>query len=130
MRDTLVELVTDQTAALSAAIEVGDLMEEADGGDPEKTRLLRVLTPMLKGYLADRARIVATEAMEVRGGNGYIEDWPNGRILRDVYVHAIWEGSGNIMALDVLRALSKGTGPAYFDEVEPAHRAGPRRPRR
>ncbi len=118
MRDTLAELVTDQTAALSAAIEVGDLMEKADAGDAEKDRLLRVLTPMLKGYLADRARVVATEAMEVRGGNGYIEDWPNGRLLRDVYVHAIWEGSGNIMALDVLRALSKGSGPAYFDEVE------------
>ncbi|MFN2466120.1 MAG: acyl-CoA dehydrogenase family protein [Candidatus Dormibacteria bacterium] len=118
MRDTLAELVTDQTAALSAAIEVGDLMEKADHGDAEKSRLLRVLTPMLKGYLADRARVVATEAMEVRGGNGYIEDWPNGRMLRDVYVHAIWEGSGNIMALDVMRALSKGAGPAYFDEVD------------
>ena len=118
MRDTLADMVTDQTAALSAAIEVGDLMEQADRGDAEKSRLLRVLTPMLKGYLADRARVIATEAMEVRGGNGYIEDWPNGRILRDVYVHAIWEGSGNIMALDVLRALAKGAGPAYFDEVD------------
>ena len=118
MRDTLAGLVTDQTAALSAAIEVGNIAERAGAGDPEQERLLRMLTPMLKGYLADRARIVATEAMEVRGGNGYIEDWPNGRILRDVYVHAIWEGSGNIMALDVLRALSKGYGPAYFDEVE------------
>lgn len=118
MRDTLAELVTDQTAALSAAMEVANIAERAEAGDPEQNRLLRMLTPMLKGYLADRARTVATEAMEVRGGNGYIEDWPNGRILRDVYVHAIWEGSGNIMALDVLRALSKGHGPAYFDEVE------------
>ena len=118
MRDTLVELVTDATATLSAGIEVSQLMEKADGGDAQSDRLLRMLTPMLKGYAAERARIVATEAMEVRGGNGYIEDWPNGRILRDVYVHAIWEGSGNIMALDVLRALGKGHGPAYFDEVE------------
>ena len=118
MRDTLVELVVDATATLSAGIEVSQLMEGADRGDAQCERLLRVLTPMLKGYAADRARVVATEAMEVRGGNGYIEDWPNGRILRDVYVHAIWEGSGNIMALDVLRALSKGNGPAYFDEVE------------
>ena len=118
MRDTLAELVTDQTGALSAAIELSELMEKADAGDAEKDRLLRVLTPMLKGYLASRARTVATEAMEVRGGNGYIEDWPNGRILRDVYVHAIWEGSGNIMALDLLRALNKGCGPAYFDEIE------------
>jgi hypothetical protein len=113
-----VELVTDAVATLSAGIEVTRLMEKADGGDNQSDRLLRMLTPMLKGYSAERARTVATEAMEVRGGNGYIEDWPNGRILRDVYVHAIWEGSGNIMALDVLRALSKGYGPAYFDEVE------------
>jgi hypothetical protein len=118
MRDTLVELVTDAVATLSAGIEVSEMMEKADRGDSQADRLLRMLTPMLKGYSAERARVVATEAMEVRGGNGYIEDWPNGRILRDVYVHAIWEGSGNIMALDVLRALSKGYGPAYFDEVE------------
>jgi hypothetical protein len=93
-------------------------LERADAGDTEAERLLRILTPMLKGYAAERARVVATEAMEVRGGNGYIEDWPNGRLLRDVYVHAIWEGSGNIMALDVLRAISRGAAPAYFDEVD------------
>jgi alkylation response protein AidB-like acyl-CoA dehydrogenase len=132
MRDTLVELIADQTATLSAGIEVAGMMEQSDDGDAEKARVLRMLTPMLKGWAADRARSVATEAMEVRGGNGYIEDWPNGRMLRDVYVHAIWEGSGNIMALDVLRALAKGNGPAYFDEVERlcevAHGAGPSGP--
>ncbi|MHB8507547.1 MAG: acyl-CoA dehydrogenase family protein, partial [Candidatus Dormibacteria bacterium] len=118
MRDSLLDLVTDSIGSLSAAMEVSAVLDRADRGDPEQERLLRMLTPMLKGYSAERARVVATEAMEVRGGNGYIEDWPNGRILRDVYVHAIWEGSGNIMALDVLRALAHGAGPAYFDEVE------------
>lgn len=121
MRDTLAEMVTDSTAILSAAMEISAVLDRADGGDAESERLLRMLTPMLKGYATERARIVATEAMEVRGGNGYIEDWPNGRILRDVYVHAIWEGSGNIMALDVLRALAHGAGPAYFDELERLH---------
>jgi alkylation response protein AidB-like acyl-CoA dehydrogenase len=118
MRDSLVELVTDHTACLSAGIAIAEVVLRADRGDAEADRLARILTPMLKGYAAERARIVTTEAMEVRGGNGYIEDWPNARALRDVYVHAIWEGSGNIMALDVLRALAHGTGPAYFDEVE------------
>lgn len=118
MRDTLVELVTDATATLSAGMAIAETLERADAGDAEADRLLRILTPMLKGYAAERARVVATEAMEVRGGNGYIEDWPNGRLLRDVYVHAIWEGSGNIMALDVLRAISRGAAPAYFDEVD------------
>ena len=118
MRDTLAEMVTDSVATLSAGLEIAAMLERADQGDAQADRTLRILTPMLKGYATERARIVATEAMEVRGGNGYIEDWPNGRILRDVYVHAIWEGSGNIMALDVLRALAHGSGPAYFDEVE------------
>ncbi len=66
----------------------------------------------------ERARISATEAMEVRGGNGYIEDWPEPRILRDVYVHAIWEGSGNVIALDVLRAIEQGALPGYLGDTE------------
>ena len=118
MRDTLVELVTDATATLSAGIEVSQLMENADGGDAQSERLLRMLTPMLKGYAADRARVVATEAMEVRGGNGYIEDWPNGRLLRDVYVHAIWEGPGTSWRWTCCGPSARATGPAYFDEVE------------
>jgi acyl-CoA dehydrogenase len=66
----------------------------------------------------ERAVICAREAMEVRGGNGFIEDWPNARMLRDVSVHAIWEGPGNIMALDVLRALAHGAGPDFLADVE------------
>jgi len=118
MRDSLVELVTDYVATLSAGIEIANIVERADKGDAETDRLARILTPVLKGYAADQARMTTTQAMEARGGNGYIEDWPNGRVLRDVYVHAIWEGSGNIIALDMLRALAHGAGPAYFDEVE------------
>jgi alkylation response protein AidB-like acyl-CoA dehydrogenase len=118
MRDSLVELVTDYVATLSAGIEIASVVERADRGDAEADRLARILTPVLKGYAADQARMSTTQAMEARGGNGYIEDWPNGRVLRDVYVHAIWEGSGNIIALDMLRALAHGAGPAYFGEVE------------
>jgi hypothetical protein len=66
----------------------------------------------------ERARVSATEAMEVRGGNGYIEDWPEPRILRDVYVHAIWEGSGNVIALDVLRAIEHGGLPGFIGDTE------------
>jgi hypothetical protein len=56
--------------------------------------------------------------MEVRGGNGFIEDWPDARILRDVYVHAIWEGSGNVIALDVQRAIEHGALPGYLGDTE------------
>jgi hypothetical protein len=56
--------------------------------------------------------------MEVRGGNGAIEDWPNSRMLRDGYIHAIWEGTGNIQALDVLRAVGRGALPDWMADVE------------
>jgi hypothetical protein len=56
--------------------------------------------------------------MEVRGGNGFIEDWPDARLLRDVYVHAIWEGSGNVIALDVQRAIEHGALPGYLGDTE------------
>ena len=56
-------------------------------------------------HVSDQARRVVEQGMEVRGGNGYIEEWPNARLLRDVEVQAIWEGTGNISALDVGRAI-------------------------
>lgn len=118
MRDTLAELVVDSTAGLTAALWVASLAEKADAGDEATQDLMRLLTPLFKGYGSERARVCATEAMEVRGGNGAIEDWPNSRILRDTYIHAIWEGPGNIMALDVLRAIAHGAAPAWLAGVE------------
>jgi acyl-CoA dehydrogenase len=123
MRDTLAELVVDSTAALSALIGLSELVDAGDRGDREAEGALRLLTPLCKAHLTERARITATEAMEVRGGNGYIEDWPEPRILRDVYVHAIWEGSSNVIALDVLRAISHGAAPGFLRDLE--RRAGP-----
>jgi hypothetical protein len=61
--------------------------------------------PLAKYHVSDEARRLVAEGMEVRGGNSYIEDWPNARLLRDVQVQSIWEGTGNISALDVGRAL-------------------------
>jgi alkylation response protein AidB-like acyl-CoA dehydrogenase len=118
MRDTLAELVVDSVAGLTAAMGVAELLDGADHGGAEATAALRLLTPLFKMHGTERARIAATEAMEVRGGNGYIEDWPEPRILRDVYVHAIWEGSGNVIALDVLRAIEHGALPGYVGDTE------------
>ncbi|MFL4476593.1 acyl-CoA dehydrogenase family protein, partial [Paeniglutamicibacter sp. MACA_103] len=67
--------------------------------------LIRVLTPIAKHYICKKARWVTGEAMEIRGGNGYIEDWPNSRLLRDSHLGSIWEGSSNVIALDVLRCM-------------------------
>jgi acyl-CoA dehydrogenase len=118
MRDTLAELVTDSTASLTALIGLSELIDAADGGGQEAEDALRLLTPLCKAHLTERARITATEAMEVRGGNGYIEDWPEPRLLRDVYVHAIWEGSSNVIALDVMRAIAHGAAPGFLSDLE------------
>jgi alkylation response protein AidB-like acyl-CoA dehydrogenase len=118
MRDQLAEMVVDSVAGLTAAMGVAELLDKADGGDSQAAGALRLLTPLFKMYGTERARVSATEAMEVRGGNGFIEDWPESRLLRDVYVHAIWEGAGNVIALDVLRAIEHGALPAYLGETE------------
>ena len=118
MRDQLVELVVDNVASLTAAVGVAETLERADSGDTTAAGALRLLTPVLKLQGTERARVCATEAMEVRGGNGFIEDWPEPRLLRDVYVHAIWEGTGNVIALDVLRALEHGALPGFVADTE------------
>jgi acyl-CoA dehydrogenase len=118
MRDTLAELVVDSTAGLTAALAVADALDRTDAGEPGWDGTLRLLTPLLKMHGTERSVQMVREAMEVRGGNGFIEDWPNARLLRDVSVHAIWEGPGNIMALDVLRALAHGAGPDFLADLE------------
>lgn len=118
MRDQLVELVVDSVAGLTAAMGVADTLERADGGDATAAGAVRLLTPVFKLHGTERARVCATEAMEVRGGNGFIEDWPEPRMLRDVYVHAIWEGTGNVIALDVMRALEHGALPGFVADTE------------
>jgi len=118
MRDTLAELVVDSVAGLTAAMGVAELSDQADSGDREAAAALRLLTPLFKMHGTERARVCATEGMEVRGGNGFIEDWPEARLLRDVYVHAIWEGSGNVIALDVQRAIEHGALPGFLGDSE------------
>lgn len=63
------------------------------------------MTPLAKGWITARARTVTAEAMNVRGGNGYVEEWVNARLLRDSHLGAIWEGTTGIVALDVQRAI-------------------------
>jgi alkylation response protein AidB-like acyl-CoA dehydrogenase len=118
MRDQLAELVVDSVAGITAAMGVADTLERADNGDTTAAGALRLLTPLFKLQGTERARVCATEAMEVRGGNGFIEDWPEPRMLRDVYVHAIWEGTGNVIALDVMRALDHGALPGFVADAE------------
>ncbi|WP_051342588.1 acyl-CoA dehydrogenase family protein [Pseudonocardia spinosispora] len=105
MRRTLLGLQLDTEAALGVVLEIGDQLEKGDGGDERARVLARVLTPMAKYTVCKRGRWVTAEAMEVRGGNGYIEDWINPRLVRDAHLGSIWEGASNVVALDVLRCM-------------------------
>ena len=73
------------------------------------------MTPVVKYWVCKIAPALLYEAMECLGGNGYVEEAPLARYYREAPVNAIWEGSGNVMALDVLRVLARA--PALFDEV-------------
>jgi len=107
MRSTLLEMLLDVEAAASVVLNAAVMFDAWDAGSAEAGRLLRIVTPVAKAWITARARVVAGEAMNVRGGNGYVEEWVNARLLRDAYLGAIWEGSTNVVALDVQRAIVK-----------------------
>ena len=108
LRRQLMKLMVPTEQALSMSFLAADLMGKADQGSKEAVSALRLVTPLLK-FRACRDNIpVATGAMEVRGGTGYIEEWVNARLVRDAHVGVLWEGTSNINALDaILRAVGK-----------------------
>jgi putative acyl-CoA dehydrogenase len=93
-----------------------------DSGAESEIALRRALTSAAKFWVCKRGCELAAEAMEVLGGNGYTEELPLARIAREMPVNSIWEGSGNIMCLDVLRAFGKSgaTREAVLDELKAA----------
>jgi alkylation response protein AidB-like acyl-CoA dehydrogenase len=107
LRQNLLEMLLDAEAAVSVVLNAAVMFDAADAGAADARRLLRLVTPLAKAWITARARVVASEAMNVRGGNGYVEEWVNARLLRDAYLGAIWEGSTNVVALDVQRAILK-----------------------
>ena len=119
LRETLVDLLVDAETAAAAVFHAGAVLDRADAGSATDKTLIRVLTPLLKFQLCKRARWSTGEAMEVRGGNGYVEEWVNARLLRDSYLGSIWEGSTNVVMLDVGRALARdGAGVPFFDDLD------------
>ncbi|MGW6400832.1 acyl-CoA dehydrogenase family protein [Streptomyces sp. NPDC055134] len=112
MRATLLPMIIDTEGALALVLEAAARLTAADEGAADgeggaARELVRVLTPLAKHTLCKRARTVTGEAMEIRGGNGYIEDWVNPRLVRDAHLGSIWEGSSNVIALDVLRCMRR-----------------------
>lgn len=110
LRQNLLEMLLDAEAACSVVLTAATVLDGWDAGSAADRRLFRILTPLAKCWITARARAVASEAMNVRGGNGYVEEWVNPRLLRDSYLGAIWEGSTNVVALDVQRAIVKDGG--------------------
>lgn len=108
LRRQLMKLIVPTEQALSMAMCAAAVMGKAGAGSTEAADALRILTPLVK-FRACRDNVpVATGAMEVRGGNGYIEEWVNARLVRDAQIGLLWEGTSNINALDVIgRAVGK-----------------------
>jgi acyl-CoA dehydrogenase len=107
MRRQLLKLILPAEAARSIMLYTAIQLAAADGGDEAARRRMRLLTPLLKFRACRDARRVTGDAMEVRGGCGYTEEWSDARLLRDAHLGSIWEGTSNIVALDVLRAIRK-----------------------
>ncbi len=107
MRATLLPLLLDAEASLTLVGYSADCLQRADTGDDDARTLIRILTPIAKHHVCKRARTVTGEAMEIRGGNGYIEEWGFAKLVRDAHLGSIWEGSSNVIALDVLRCMRK-----------------------
>jgi len=104
MREVLGDMALESEAAMLLAME---LAARFTARDPLDVAWQRLLTPVAKFWNTKRSVAITAEAMEVFGGNGYVETGPMGRLFREAPVNAIWEGSGNVMCLDMLRAVSR-----------------------
>jgi len=110
MQRQLLKMQVWAEQARSMMFQAADALRRSDAGASGAYALLRMLTPLLKFRACRDARKVAGDAMEVRGGCGYIEDWPDARVLRDAHLGSIWEGTSNVVALDVMRAARRDGG--------------------
>ena len=122
MRNVLADMALESEAATALAIRLARTFDRP--GDPHESAMARLLTPVAKFWICKRGSAFAQEAMECLGGNGYVEEGGEGimaRIYREMPVNSIWEGAGNIMALDLLRACGKaGASAALALELAPA----------
>jgi putative acyl-CoA dehydrogenase len=122
MKNVLADLALESEAATALALRLAHAFDRPD--DPHEKIMARLLTPVAKFWICKRGAGFAQEAMECLGGNGYVEEGGEGvlaRIYREMPVNSIWEGAGNIMALDLLRGLRKAdAASALAQELKPA----------
>jgi putative acyl-CoA dehydrogenase len=120
MRNVLADLQVESEAATTAMLRLAGANDRAIRGDEGEAALRRIALAVTKYYVCKRAPIAAGEALECLGGNGYIEDFDLARIYRELPLLSIWEGSGNVAALDALRAIAREphTLDAFFGELD------------
>ena len=122
MKNVLADLAIESEAATALALRLARAFDRPD--DAHERVMARLLTPIAKFWICKRGSAFAQEAMECLGGNGYVEEGGEGvmaRIYREMPLNSIWEGAGNIMALDLLRGLRKGDAVAALaHELAPA----------
>jgi hypothetical protein len=107
-RRQLLKIMLPTEQALSMSFLTADALDRAEAGSQDAAALLRILTPTLKFRATRDARKVCGDALEMRGGIGYVEEFATARLLRDAHLGSIWEGTGNIVAIDALkRAIGK-----------------------
>jgi acyl-CoA dehydrogenase len=115
MQRQLLKMMLPTEQARSMFMQIATLLAKADKGDEQAQKCVRILTPMIKFRACRDARKVTGDAMEVRGGVGYIEEWSDPRLVRDSHLGSIWEGTSNIVALDIARAHTRESA------LEPLH---------
>ncbi|NYV77293.1 acyl-CoA dehydrogenase family protein, partial [Streptomyces sp. UH6] len=114
MRNVLADLALESEAATALAIRLAAAYDAVQDHDDERERaLLRLAVPAAKYWVTKRCTPLAAEAAECLGGNGYVEESGMPRLLRESPLNSVWEGAGNVQALDVLRALRRE--PAALD---------------
>ncbi|MEO6625595.1 MAG: acyl-CoA dehydrogenase family protein [Burkholderiaceae bacterium] len=133
MQRQLAKMALPMEQARSMMFQAAQTLGRADAGEDGAYALARMLTPLIKFRACRDARRVSGDAMEVRGGCGYIEEWGDPRIVRDAHLGSIWEGTSNIVAQDVIRAIRReGALPIWRAHlaallVQSSWHAGPRR---
>jgi putative acyl-CoA dehydrogenase len=128
MRNVLADLAVESEAATIGALRLARAYDEAIAGDEVAQNFKRIANAVLKYWVCKRAVVHAGEALECLGGNGYVEESGLPRLFRESPLNSIWEGSGNVQCLDVLRAMVKSPPAveAFFAEVAEGATAEPR----